>query len=76
MIALTIGLSVAAGIGRPELSAMGRDVRDITVVIDNSATMATRTADGFTRWDHAVARAGELLRQGSAGGKFLILDTT
>ena len=76
MIALTIGLSVAAGIGRPELSAFGRDVRDITVVIDNSATMATRTADGFTRWEHAVARAGEILRQGSASGKFLILDTS
>jgi len=76
MIALTIGLSVAAGIGRPELSAFGRDVRDITVVIDNSATMATRTADGFTRWEHAVARAGEILRQGSASGHFLILDTS
>ena len=76
VLALTIGLSVAAGIGRPELSAPGRDVRNITVVIDNSATMATRTADGFTRWDHAVAHAGRLLSQGSAAGKFLILDTS
>ena len=76
MIALTIGLSVASGIGRPELSSSGRDVRNITVVIDNSATMATRTADGFTRWEHAVAHAGQVLRQGSAGGKFLILDTS
>jgi len=76
MLALTIGLSVAAGIGRPELSFLGRDIRNITVVIDNSATMATRTADGFTRWEHAVAHAGQLLRQGSAGGKFLILDTS
>ena len=55
---------------------MGRDVRNITVVIDNSATMATRTADGFTRWEHAVAHAGQVLRQGSAGGRFLILDTS
>ncbi|MCH7857879.1 MAG: VWA domain-containing protein [Gemmatimonadetes bacterium] len=76
MIALTIGLSVAAGIGRPELSFLGRDVRNITVVIDNSATMATRTADGFTRWQHAVAHAGQVLRQGSASGRFLILDTS
>ena len=76
MLALTIGLSVAAGIGRPELSSPGRDIRNITVVIDNSATMATRTADGFTRWEHAVAHAGRFLRQGSASGKFLILDTS
>ena len=76
MLALMIGLSVAAGIGRPELSSMGGDVRNITVVIDNSATMATRTADGFTRWEHALAHAGRLLRQGSASGKFLILDTS
>ena len=76
MIALTIGLSVAAAMGRPELSSLGRDVRNITVVIDNSATMSTRTADGFTRWEHAVAHAGQLLRQGSAGGRFLILDTS
>jgi len=76
ILALTISLSVAAGMGRPELSSMGRDVRNITVVIDNSATMATRTADGFTRWDHAVAQAGEILRQGSASGRFLILDTS
>ena len=76
MLALTIALSVAAGIGRPELSSPGRDIRNITVVIDNSATMATRTGDGFTRWEHAVAHAGQFLRQGSASGKFLILDTS
>ena len=76
MLALTIGLSVASGIGRPEFSALGSDVRNITVVIDNSATMATRTSDGFTRWEHAVAHAGQILRQGSAGGRFLILDTS
>ena len=76
VLALTIGLSVAAGIGRPELSSPGRDIRNITVVIDNSVTMATRTADGFTRWEHAVTHAGRFLRQGSASGKFLILDTS
>ena len=76
MLALIIGLSVASGMGRPELSSRGRDVRNITVVIDNSATMATRTADGFTRWEHAVAHAGRVLGQGSASGQFLILDTS
>ena len=76
VLALTIGLAVASGIGRPELSSSGRGIRNITVVIDNSATMATRTSDGFTRWEHAVAYAGQVLRQGSASGQFLILDTS
>ena len=76
MLALTIGLSVAAGMGRPELASPGSDLRNITVVIDNSATMATRSADGFTRWEHAVEHAGRFLSQGSANGQFLILDTS
>ena len=40
MLALTIGLSVAAGMGRAELSSSNSDLRSITVVIDNSVTMA------------------------------------
>jgi len=75
LIALAIGLSVATALGRPEMGSVGDERRDITVVIDNSATMATRTSDGFTRWDHAVAQARTLLQQGSAGSSFLIVDT-
>jgi hypothetical protein len=75
ILALAIGLSVATALGRPEVGATGDEVRDITVVIDNSATMATRTADGFTRWEHAVSQARALLQQGSAGSSFLLVDT-
>jgi len=76
ILALAIGLSVATALGRPEMGVVGDEARDITVVIDNSATMATRTADGFTRWDHAVSQARTLLQQGSGGSTFLIVDTT
>lgn len=75
LIALAIGLSVAAALGRPELGVSGGEARDITVVIDNSATMATRTADGQTRWDHAVAQVRALLQQGGSASRFLIVDT-
>lgn len=75
LIALAIGLAVAGAIGRPELGVAGGEARDITVVIDNSATMATRTADGQTRWDHAVAQARGLLLQGGSASRFLIVDT-
>ncbi len=75
LIAIAIGLSVATALGRPELGSGDNEIRDITVVIDNSATMATRSSDGYTRWEHAVNEARELLQQGSAGGRFLIVDT-
>ena len=76
IIALTVGLSVAAAMGRPELSSSAGDIPSMTVVMDNSATMATRSPDGFTRWEHAVALAREVLQQGSIDGEFLILDTS
>ena len=76
MIALTIGLSVAAAMGRPEFSWAGGDIPRMTIVMDNSATMATRAPDGFTRWEHAVALARGLLQQGSVDGEFLIFDTS
>ena len=75
MIAIAIGLSVATALGRPEIGSGDNEIRDITVVIDNSATMATRSSDGYTRWQHAVAKARELLGRGSGSGKFLVVDT-
>ena len=75
LVAIAIGLSLATALGRPELGGGGDEARDITVVIDNSATMATRTADGFTRWDHAVAQARALLQEGNASSTFLVVDT-
>ena len=76
MIALTIGLSVAAAMGCPEFSWAGGDIPRMTIVMDNSATMATRAPGGFTRWEHAVALARGLLQRGSVDGEFLILDTS
>ena len=75
MIAIAVGLSVATALGRPEIGSGDNQLRDITVVIDNSATMATRSSDGYTRWEHAVTQARQLLQQGSAGSRFLIVDT-
>ena len=76
IIALTIGLSVALALGRPEIESISGQLRRIVVVVDNSATMATRSSDGYTRWEHAVSEARRLLQQGSEGGQFLVADTT
>ena len=76
MIALLVCLSVGTAIGQPELSTTGLNTRAITIVIDNSATMSTRMSDGFTRWDHAVERARQLIGERSVDGEFLIVDTS
>ena len=76
LIALAIGLSVALSLSRPEIESISGELRQIAVVVDNSATMATRSSDGFSRWDHAVTEARRLLRQGSQGGEFLVADTS
>ncbi|HZP91577.1 MAG TPA: BatA domain-containing protein [Burkholderiales bacterium] len=49
----------------------GREV----VVVDDSLTMATRTADGSTRFEHARARARELLGAMPAGAQVMLADT-
>lgn len=76
IIALAISLLMASAMGRPEFLWNGGDIFRMTIVIDNSTTMATRSADGFTRWDHALALGKELLKQGSVDGEFLIFDTS
>ncbi len=75
IVALAIGLSVAMALGRPEMDSAGNERRNMTIVVDNSATMATRTADGYTRFEHAVGQARALLMQGSAASEFMIVDT-
>ena len=75
IVALAIGLSVAMALGRPEMNSAGNERRNMTIVVDNSATMATLTADGYSRFEHAVGQARALLMQGSAASEFMIVDT-
>ena len=44
----------------------------LVLVVDDTATMATRTADGQTRFQHALGRARDLVRQNSS---VLVTDT-
>ena len=75
IVALAIGLSVAMALGRPEMDSAGNERLNMTIVVDNSATMATRRADGYTRFEHAVDQARALLMRGSAASEFMIVDT-
>ena len=75
IIALLVGLMIASSIGKPEVEALSGRARRIAIVLDNSPTMATQTSTGQTRWDIAVAKASELLNEGSVASQYLVTDT-
>jgi hypothetical protein len=60
-LALGIGLSLALALVRPDALAPGAGGTPLVVVVDNSPSMAARTRDGRTRWQHALAGARTLL---------------
>jgi hypothetical protein len=47
----------------------------LILVLDDSPTMATRTTDGATRWDHALAKARALIEARAAGTQIWLADT-
>jgi hypothetical protein len=67
LLALSILGSQSAGSG----SGSGR----VVIVLDNSATMATRTSDGTTRFEQARHRARELISSLAPGQQVLLADT-
>ena len=73
LFALAIGVAIALAVGRPETDRAA--VRNVRLILDNGPTMATRSSDGRSRWNHAVEAAEEILSGGSEGSRFLIVDT-
>src|SRR6059036_1327859 len=57
VIAVTIALLIAMSLARPEMESLTGKNERVVVVLDTSPTMNTHTADGQTRWRHAVDRA-------------------
>jgi len=53
----------------------GGEVSKLIVVLDDSPTMGTRTTDGATRWDHALAKARRLIEARPAGNEVWLADT-
>jgi hypothetical protein len=75
LLAAAIALALAAALTQPEIVAVGGAAEDHVVVIDNSASMAARTADGRTRLQLAIERGEEIVRKAGAGSRFLVADT-
>lgn len=72
LLSLLIGLCLALAAARMQVGAPGRP---IVIVLDNTVSMSARTADGRTRWDHAVAAAQDLIGPPGGAGDVLLLDT-
>ena len=75
LVALAIGLALAAALGKPVIEALSGRVRSIAVVLDNSPTMMATTPSGETRWELALAHARDLLNEGSPSSAFMVTDT-
>lgn len=75
LLALLIGLSIALALTRPEATRADDDARRLVLVLDNSPSMAARTAGGASRWEQAVQRAAMLVKEAGPTREFLVLDT-
>ena len=74
VVAVAIALLLALAPGRP----VGGDASPravITIVIDTSPSMASRTADGQTRFEHAKARARGIVAAAGPAARVRIADT-
>jgi hypothetical protein len=75
LLAVSIALLLALTLIRSQLGTLGEDGARVALVLDNSATLATSTPDGTTRWEHAVECARRVLNSGAAGSRYLVADT-
>lgn len=75
LLALGAGLSLALALTRPEVPAIAPTAQRLTLILDNSASMAARTRDGRSRWQHAVEQARALLERSGAPSEVMLVDT-
>ena len=76
LLALAIACSLASGLVNPQAQMLGLTVSRLTLVLDNAPSMASRTQDGQSRWQHAVQAARRMIEQrAGTASEFLVADT-
>jgi Aerotolerance regulator N-terminal len=75
-LAVTIALLIALSLGRPQIEWLTGRTQRIAIVLDTSPSMNAKTADGSTRWQHAVARAGALIDGAGPAAELRVADTS
>lgn len=74
-IAILIALAIVSALGRPQLGSAGGAGSRLVLVFDTSPSMLARTADGGSRWNHALA-LGRRILQSRADMPVRIADTS
>jgi hypothetical protein len=75
VLAVLIGLLIAMAVARPEVPWLTGGGERALLVLDSSPTMNARTADGQTRWRHAVDAAMRLVNSSAPSSEFRVADT-
>ena len=75
LLAALIAAAVVGAVVPLRPAGPGGAMSKLIVVLDDSPTMATRTTDGATRWDHAVAKARRLIEARPARARIWLTDT-
>jgi Ca-activated chloride channel homolog len=73
-LALAIGVLCVVVLTRPEVQGFGDGARRTLVVVENGPSLATRSRDGRSRWQHARAVARDVIL--AAPGPVMVLDST
>jgi hypothetical protein len=75
LLALAIASCLALALSRPEVAALSGAAQELVIVVDDSATMATRTVYGSTRFEEGIKLAREAIERGGPGSRFMVADT-
>lgn len=75
VLAIMIAIAIASAIVASRDAYTGATEPKFVLIIDNSPTMAARTADGTTRWEHALTRARALIAAQPDGAQIWLTDT-
>src|SRR6185436_7150081 len=76
ILAVVIGLLIAMAVARPEVHWLTGGGEHTLLVLDTSPSMLARTADGQTRWQHAVDAAIRLVNASAPSSEFRVADTS
>lgn len=75
MLAILIATAITSAMVASRNVFTGATDSKFVLVIDNSPTMAARTTDASTRWEHALTRARALLASQPDGVQIWLTDT-
>ncbi|MGH8678242.1 MAG: hypothetical protein ACREUQ_07825, partial [Burkholderiales bacterium] len=75
LLACLIATCIVAALTKPWVGPSAAGAGRVVIVVDTSPTMAARTTDGATRFEHARRQAQSLIDSAGPDAEFLVVDT-